>query len=301
MQLHGSICALVTPFDACEQLDLHALDRLLDWHLASGTHGLVLAGSTGEAALLDDDEYRLLIAHSVLRMAGRMPIIAGIGSPSTRKTLDYARIAAEAGADAVLAVTPYYVRPTQHGLIAHYLHLAVESVLPIILYNVPGRTGCDLLPNTVAALAAHPNIIGIKEASAEPERMAALLMLQSANFAVLSGDDPTALHAMNAGAKGTISVAANVAPRAFALMCESALSAHPATHMAAVELNTKLRGLYAVLGLESNPIPAKWALHRLGHIDAIHRLPLTPLSAQHHDAIDECLAALASIDAAPAS
>ena len=298
MQLHGSICALVTPFDAREQLDFPALDRLLDWHLASGTHGLVLAGSTGEAALLDDDEYRMLIAHAAARIAGRMPVIAGIGSPCTKKSLAYALIAANAGADAVLAVTPYYVRPPQRGLIAHYLHLAAESALPIILYNVPGRTGCDLLPETVAALAAHPRIIGVKEARPEPERMAALLLLQSPEFAVLSGDDPTARHAMSAGAKGTISVAANVAPRAFAQLCERALSARPASRMSAAELDANLRRLYDVLALESNPIPAKWALHRLGYLDAIHRLPLTPLSAQHHDAIDQCLAALASLDAA---
>lgn len=298
MQLHGSICALVTPFDAREQLDFLALDRLLDWHLASGTHGLVLAGSTGEAALLDDDEYRALIAHAVQRVSGRIPVIAGIGSPSTRKSVAYARIAAEAGADAVLAVTPYYVRPTQHGLIAHYLHLAVASPLPIILYNVPGRTGCDLLPETVAALATHPRIVGVKEARSEPERMAALLKLQSPDFAVLSGDDTTALHAMLAGAKGTISVAANVAPRAFAALCERAASANEATRLTAQDLDRALHELYRVLGLESNPIPAKWALHRLGYLDAIHRLPLTPLSAQHHAAIDHCLAALASLDAA---
>ncbi|MBK7145658.1 MAG: 4-hydroxy-tetrahydrodipicolinate synthase [Xanthomonadales bacterium] len=297
MQLHGSICALVTPFDAREQLDFPALDRLLDWHLASGTHGLVLAGSTGEAALLDDDEYRALIGHAVARIGGRIPLIAGVGSPSTRRTLALTRIAADAGAEAVLAVTPYYVRPPQHGLLAHYLHLAVESPLPIILYNVPGRTGCDLQPETVAALCAHPRIIGVKEALAEPERMAALLKLQSPGFAVLSGDDPTALGAMLAGARGTISVAANVAPRLFAILCERALSANAATQMTAAALDAQLSDLYRVLALESNPIPAKWALHRLGYLQPLHRLPLTPLSAQHHATIDQCLATLASLDA----
>ena len=297
MQLHGSICALVTPFDAREQIDFPALDRLLDWHLASGTHGFVLAGSTGEAALLDDDEYRALLGHAVARVGRRRPVIAGIGSPSTRKSIALARIAVEAGADAVLAVTPYYVRPTQHGLLAHYLHLAVESALPIVLYNVPGRTGCDLLPETAAALSAHPRIIGIKEARPEPERMAALLKLQNPEFAVLSGDDPTAVQAMLSGAKGTISVAANVAPRAFAMLCERAVSGNAATRLTAVDLDARLQDLYRVLGIEPNPIPAKWALHRLGHLDAIHRLPLTPLSAQHHGALDQCLADLASLDA----
>ncbi len=297
MQLHGSICALVTPFDAREQLDFPALDRLLDWHLASGTHGLVLAGSTGEAALIDDEEYRALIGHAVARIASRMPVIAGIGAPGTRRSLALARLAAEAGADAVLAVTPYYVRPTQHGLLAHYLHLAVESPLPLILYNVPGRTGCDLLPETVAALSAHPRIIGVKEAVADMARMAALLKLQTPTFAVLSGDDPTALSAMRAGAKGTISVAANVAPRLFARLCECALAGADASHLAAASLDAQLSPLYRALALESNPIPAKWALHRLGYVQPVHRLPLTPLSAQHHDTIDQCLAALASLDA----
>lgn len=300
MHLHGSICALVTPFDAREQLDTSALDRLLDWHLASGTHGLVLAGSTGEAALLDDDEYEQLLARAVARVGGRIPVIAGIGSPSTRKSVLLAQRAARCGADALLAVTPYYVRPTQHGLIAHYLHIAAESSLPILLYNVPGRTGCDLLPDTVATLSRHPRIIGVKEARPEPERMAALLRLQSPDFAVFSGDDPTALHAMLSGARGTISVAANVAPRLFARLCEQALSPNASTQLLARALDLRLQELYRVLGLESNPIPAKWALHRLGYLQAVHRLPLSPLSAQHHVTIDQCLAELAAIDAAAA-
>jgi 4-hydroxy-tetrahydrodipicolinate synthase len=300
MHLHGSICALVTPFDAREQLDTSALDRLLDWHLASGTHGLVLAGSTGEAALLDDDEYEHLLTHAVRRVGGRMPLLAGIGSPSTRKSVALAQRAARAGVDAVLAVTPYYVRPTQHGLLAHYRQLAQESPLPIMLYNVPGRTGCDLLPETVAQLAREPRIFGIKEARPEAERMAALLALQDSDFVVFSGDDPTALAAMQAGARGTISVAANVAPRLFARLCEHALSADPAAHLLAQALDARLAELYRVLGLESNPIPAKWALHRLGHLQCVHRLPLSPLSPQHHATVDQCLAELAAIDAVAA-
>lgn len=301
MQLQGSICALVTPFDAREQLDFTSLDRLLDWHIASGTNGLVLAGSTGEAALLDDDEYAELIAHGVRRIAGRIPVVAGIGSPSTKKSIRLAQVAAAAGADAVLAVTPYYVRPTQHGLIDHFLRLAVESPLPIILYNVPGRTGCDLLPETVAALAAHPRILAIKEARPEPERMAELLALQTATFSVFSGDDPTAFAAMRAGAVGTISVAANVVPRVFARLCALARSTHPSQHRDAEALDVELQALYRVLGLESNPIPVKWALHRLGYLEAVHRLPLSPLSAQFHDAVDQCLAVRASLDAVVAS
>lgn len=300
MQLQGSICALVTPFDAREQLDFSALDRLLDWHLASGTNGLVLAGSTGEAALLADDEYRALLEHAVARNARRVPLIAGIGAPATAKSLQLARIAGDAGADALLAVTPYYVRPTQHGLIAHYRQLADNAALPIVLYNVPARTGCDLLPETVAELAAHPRIVGVKEARADADRMQELLRLQAPGFVVLSGDDPTALRAMQAGARGTISVAANVAPRAFARLCALATSDDPARFAAARDLDRQLAELYRVLGLESNPIPAKWALHRLGYVLAQHRLPLTPLSVCHHAAIEHCLAALASIDAAHA-
>ena len=297
MHIHGSICALVTPFDAREQIDFDALDRLIAWHLDCGTRALVLAGSTGEAALLDDDEYRQLLEFSVARVASRIPVIAGIGSPSTRKSLALAGIAAACGADVLLAVTPYYVRPTQAGLVAHYTHLADHASLPIILYNVPGRTGCDLLPETVATLAAHPRIVGVKEANPDAGRMAASLAQQSAAFSVLSGDDPTALRAMRAGARGTISVAANVVPRHFARLCALA----GANDASASALDASLQELYRVLGLESNPIPVKWALHRLGYLQPQHRLPLTPLAQQHHDAIDECLAALPSIDVTAAA
>jgi 4-hydroxy-tetrahydrodipicolinate synthase len=286
MQLHGSICALVTPFGADGSIDFRSLERLVDWHVQSGTRGLVIAGSTGEAALLDDGEYASLIDAVVVRAARRITIIAGIGSPSTRKSLGLAERARTAGADALLAVTPYYVRPTQQGLIAHYLHIADGCDLPLILYNVPGRTGCDLLPETVAALCVHPRIHGIKEAVADEARMRALLSLASPKFAVLSGDDPTALRAMLAGASGTISVAANVVPGTFAKLCALAVDGQSAPARA---IDLELQPLYAALGVQSNPIPVKWLLQRLGRLQGALRLPLHELAAEHRGMVDACL------------
>jgi len=279
MRWSGSICALITPFDQKGSLDSEALAELIDWHGASGTAALVIAGSTGEAALLDDGEYGLLLDAAVSAAGKRLPIIAGIGSPATAKSIQLAKRAATAGADAVLAVTPYYVRPTQAGLVAHYLAIADASPLPIILYNVPGRTGCDLLPETVSKLATHPNIVGIKEARAEPERMTALLSLQGPSFDVLSGDDGTGLRAMLAGARGVISVAANVVPEAFAHLCAHAVRGEAS---AASAIDARLSALYDALGAESNPIPAKFLLARLGRCRDVLRLPLQPLASAHH-------------------
>jgi len=287
MHLQGSICALVTPFDLDGRLDLEALAALVDWHVDAGTSALVIAGSTGEAALLDDDEYTRLIAAASAHAAQRIPVIAGIGSPSTGKSRQLARSARAQGAAAVLAVTPYYVRPTQRGLLDHYRSIAESAELPVILYNVPGRTGCDLLPDTVAQLAAHPGIVGIKEAVADPARMAALLQLASDDFTVLSGDDPTALHAMRAGASGTISVAANVTPRRFARLCELA---RDGAHAEALALDLGLQALYAALGVESNPIPVKWLLERMGRLHGSLRPPLHRLSEAHHEIVGACLA-----------
>ena len=286
MRLQGSICALVTPFDANGALDFKALHGLIDWHVEAGTSGLVIAGSTGEAALLNDDEYALLIAASTAQAAGRIPLIAGIGSPSTAKSLALALLSEANGAQAVLAVTPYYVRPTQRGLTDHYRCIADQSPLPVILYNVPGRTGCDLLPETVAELAAHPSIVGIKEAVADQARMQALLKMKGPDFCVLSGDDATALRSMSAGAAGTISVAANVVPRAFSKLCALTASGHVDE---AARMDATLRTLYDVLGVESNPIPAKWLLQCLGRLQGALRLPLHPLSIEHRAAVEACL------------
>ena len=275
MRLRGSICALVTPFYAHGEIDPQQLKALVEWHCHAGTEALVIAGSTGEAALLDDAEYSDLLAIAVAAAAGRIPVIAGIGSPATQKSLALARRAAAAGCAALLAVTPYYVRPTQAGLAAHYHLLADDGGLPLILYNVPTRTGCDLLPITVAGLAAHDNIIGIKEAVADPLRMQELLPLCSDRFSVLSGDDGSAVDAMLAGASGTISVAANVLPRTFAQLCELALAG---AGVAARALDRELHGLYRALAIEPNPIPVKWLLHRSGRIGPQLRLPLQPLT-----------------------
>lgn len=294
MHLQGSICALVTPFAADETIDFSTLGSLIDWHVDSGTQALVIAGSTGEAALLDDAEYRDLLVAACAAAGKRLPIIAGIGSPSTKKSLFLAQVACEAGADGLLAVTPYYVRPTQQGLHAHYLHLAENAGLPIVLYNVPGRTGCDLLPETVAELAQHPNVAGIKEAVADPERMRDLLTLAGADFKVLSGDDPSALRAMSAGACGTISVAANVVPRAFSRLCW--LSAQ-GRQDEAIQLDERMQGIYTALGVQSNPIPAKWLLQQMGRIQGALRMPLHVLTEASRGQVDACLADIHACEA----
>lgn len=286
MLLQGSICALVTPFGVDENIDFPALRNLVDWHLGCGTQALVIAGSTGEAALLDDDEYADLIGAAVVAAAGRLPIIAGVGSPSTRKSLVLACAARVAGAAAVLAVTPYYVRPTQQGMRSHYLRIAEHCGIPLILYNVPGRTGCDLLPETVAELAGHPAIIGLKEAVADEQRMRQLLALATPGFAILSGDDPTALRAMLAGAVATISVAANVVPRTFSRLCALAAQGQ---HAEATLLDQQLQSLYAALGVQSNPIPAKWLLHRMGRLHGVLRAPLHELAEEYRERVDACL------------
>lgn len=293
MHLRGSICALVTPFHGHGEIDPQQLKALIEWQVGAGTAALVIAGSTGEAALLDDEEYSDLLAIAVDAAAGRVPIIAGIGSPSTRKSLALARRASAAGCAALLAVTPYYVRPTQAGLDAHYRLLADDGGLPLILYNVPARTGSDLLPATVAGLALHDNIVGIKEAVADPQRLLALLRFRSDRFSVFSGDDGTAVEAMLAGAAGTISVAANVLPCTFAVLCQLALTGDAA---AARALDQELRGLYRVLGIESNPIPVKWLLHRSGRIGPQLRLPLQPLAPRLQAEVESHLPAVQQME-----
>lgn len=274
MKFSGSICALVTPFDADGALDLDAFARLVRWHAKSGTDAVVVGGSTGESGALDDEELDRLV-ESALGNAGRMRVIAGCGAPATHKSLRMSRRMATIGAHATLVVTPMYVRPTQDGLLRHYRALADDGGLDVIAYNVPTRSGCDLLPETVARLAEHPRIVAVKEARAEPERMAALLALKSERFAVLSGDDPTALRAMLAGADGVISVAANAIPATFAR-----LAAFARTDAAAARaLDAELAPLYRFLGIEPNPIPVKWLLARAGAAGGTLRLPLTPLTA----------------------
>ena len=269
--------ALATPFTAAGELDLPAWQALLAAQLAAGTQGIVVAGSTGEAASLFDAEYDTLLRTAVEAVSGRIPVLAGTGQSNTAKTIEGTRRAAALGADAALVVTPPYVRPTQAGLLAHYRAVAGEGGLPVVLYNVPGRTGCDLAPDTAAELAIHPNIVGIKEARADAERMRRLLPLRRDGFVVLSGDDPTALRAMLAGADGVISVASNVAPGAFRKLCDLACAGDTA---AADALDARLHALYHFLGAEPNPIPVK-ALLALAGIGHGLRLPLQPLSSSH--------------------
>jgi 4-hydroxy-tetrahydrodipicolinate synthase len=277
LRLSGSITALATPFDAAGEIDLDAWRRLLQLQLEGGTEALVVAGSTGEAAALYDVEYDAILRTAVEFVAGRVPVLAGTGLSNTAKTIEQTRRVAALGADAALVVAPPYVRPTQEGLLAHYRAVADDGELPIVLYNVPGRTGCDLLPETVAALAPHPRVVGIKEARSEPERMQALLPLKSDGFAVLSGDDPTACRAMLAGADGVVSVASNVLPRSFRRLCDLARGGDAD---AANALDARLRRGYDFLGVEPNPIPVKALLARNGIGHGL-RLPLTPLSPQH--------------------
>jgi 4-hydroxy-tetrahydrodipicolinate synthase len=298
LALSGSICALATPFGGRDDaLDLDACGRLIDYQLAGGTRAIVMAGSTGEAATLDEREYSTLLEFAVARVAGRVPVLAGSGLSGTRKTTAQTQRARAAGVDLALVVAPPYVRPTQDGLYRHFCEVADGGGLPVVLYNVPSRTSCDLLPETVARLVSHGNIVGIKEARAEPERMQALLGFASDHFSVLSGDDPTAMRAMLAGAAGVISVAANAAPAEFAALCDRC-AAHDVA--AAQSIDLRLQPLYEFLGVEPNPIPAKWCLAQLGLGTPQLRLPLLTLSAAHHAKGRDVLVRLGLIEAARA-
>ena len=294
MRLSGSITALATPFNAAGELDLEAWQRLLQQQLDAGTQAIVVAGSTGEAAALYDAEFDLLLRTAVEFVAGRIPVLAGTGLSNTAKTIEHTRRAAALGADAALIVTPPYVRPTQTGLIAHYRAIADDNALPVVLYNVPGRTGGDLMPETVAELCGHPRIVGIKEARAEPERMEALLKFKNSDFAVLSGDDPTACRAMLAGADGVISVASNVLPAAMRRLCDLARAGKAD---AANEIDAQLQPAFDFLGVEPNPIPVKavLALQGIGHG---LRLPLLPLSTAHADAASNTTAMVRELESA---
>lgn len=284
--LRGSLVALVTPMTASGQIDQAALQGLLDWHLAEGTDAIVAVGTTGESATLNEQEHCATIATVVKHVAGRVPVIAGTGANSTREAVQLTRCAQQAGADACLLVTPYYNKPTQEGLYQHYKAIAAAVDIPQILYNVPGRTAVDLLPDTVIRLAALPNIIGIKEATGEIARIIALRASLGNDFAIYSGDDATACAAILAGADGDISVTANVVPAAMHAMCAAALAGDA---KAAHALDAPLRGLHHTLFVESNPIPVKWALARMGRIAAGQRLPLTALSTAAQPMVEEAL------------
>jgi 4-hydroxy-tetrahydrodipicolinate synthase len=274
LNISGSICALATPFAADGALDLDAFGRLIDYQIEGGTQALVVAGSTGEAHFLEHDEYAHLLGFAVRRIAGRVPVIAGTGEAGTAKTVRLTREAAALGADAALVVTPCYVRPTQEGLRRHFLEVADHGGLPILLYNVPSRTACDMTPDTVAALRGHPAIVGIKEARGDNERIQAIAELVRADFVYLSGDDASAHEAMLAGAAGTVSVVANVVPRAFRALCDAARAGDQA---ATVAQAAALAPLLDALGCAPNPVPVKAGLAALGIGDGSLRLPLVAL------------------------
>lgn len=276
----GSIPAIVTPMQADGAVDYPAWERLLDYHVAEGTDALVVGGTTGESPTLDEAELVRLVSLAKDRVGARMPIIAGSGTNCTKKTIALSKAMVAAGADGLLLVTPYYNKPTQEGLFRHFTAVADAVQVPIILYNVPGRTACDLLPETVVRLSRHPHIVGIKEATGDLSRAVAILGQARPGFLLLSGDDPTAAGLMKLGACGVISVTANVAPRAVHDLCMAALSGN---HAEAAKLSAKLMPLHLAMFVEANPIPVKWAVARLGLIGPGIRLPLTPLSERLED------------------
>ncbi len=284
----GSMVALVTPMEADGTVDHGALERLVEFHIEAGTDAIIAVGTTGESATLDEAEHCAVVERIIKRVEGRIPVIAGTGANSTREALALTRRAAELGADGCLLVTPYYNKPTQEGLYQHYKTIAEAVQIPQILYNVPGRTACDLLPETVERLAGIDNIVAIKEASAEVVvRVTDIVARCGKDFAVFSGDDGMALDAMLAGARGVISVTANIVPDLMHEMCVLALAGDEA---GARKADSLLRGLHSTLFLESNPIPAKWLLGDMDMIPPGIRLPLTPLAAEYHEALREALA-----------
>jgi len=282
----GSIVALVTPFTDDGSVDYAALDGLVDFHLQHGSDGLVVAGTTGEAATLAKAEIRDVLKAVVRRVDGAIPVLAGTGSTATAVAMEQTRQAADLGAVGALVVTPYYNRPTQAGLEAHFLAVADASSIPVVLYNVPSRTAVDMLPATVERLAAHPRIVGVKEAVRDMSRVQELVARCGAGFTVLSGDDPSCLEAMKRGAAGVVSVAANVVPAPLHRLCKLASEAD---WTAAGQLDQDLQALFDELGTETNPIPVKWALFEMGRIGAHIRLPLTPLSEAHRAGLRRCL------------
>lgn len=280
--LRGSLVAIVTPMLEDGALDLPSFRKLLDWHIAEGTDGVVVVGTTGESPTVDNEEHWQLIKTAVEHVAKRVPVIAGTGANSTREAIAHSRHAKQMGADYSLTVVPYYNRPTQEGLYLHFKTIAEAVDIPQILYNVPGRTVADMQTDTVLRLAQVPNIIGIKEATGSMERASDLIRRKPTDFLVYSGDDGTGLPLMLLGGHGVISVTANVAAKAMHDMCAAALSGNIAK---AREINDRLLGLHQHLFCEANPIPVKWAAQQMGLVKGGIRLPLTPLSPAFHDRV----------------
>ena len=284
--IKGSIVALITPMHSGGIVDWETLDALVDWHIENGTHGIVPVGTTGESATLDPDEHCDVIKRVVGRVNGRVPVIAGTGANATAEAIYLTSQAKNAGADACLLVTPYYNKPTQEGLYQHYKRIAEAVDIPQVLYNVPGRTACDMLADTVARLCKLPNIVGIKEATGDLKRAQEIQDKCDGDVILLSGDDATSVDLMLNGGDGTISVTANVAPRQMAEVADAAVAGDAEM---ANRLNAPLMALHERLFLEANPIPVKWALMEMGKIPAGIRLPLTELSAEHHEPVRDAL------------
>ena len=282
----GSLVAIVTPMLEDGSLDLDSFRRLIDWHVAEGTDGIVVVGTTGESPTVDFDEHKALIRLAVEHAKGRIPIIAGTGGNSTAEAVELTESAKHAGATACLSVVPYYNKPTQEGLYRHFRAVAEKVGLPMILYNVPGRTACDMLPETVERLSAIPNIVGIKDATGNLGRGREILERCGDRLDVYGGDDATGMELMLSGAKGVISVTANAAPRAMHEMCAAALAGDRAQASA---VNDRLAGLHETLFVEANPIPVKWVLYEMGLIEPGIRLPLTLLSERYHDTLRQAM------------
>jgi 4-hydroxy-tetrahydrodipicolinate synthase len=283
--LQGSLVALVTPMLENGSLDFNALEALIEWHIESGTNGIVSVGTTGESATVSVPEHLEIINKTINFVDGRVPVIAGTGGNSTQEAIELTQTAAELGADYALLVTPYYNKPNQEGLFHHFIKIADSAEIPQILYNVPSRTACDLMPETVMRLANHQNIVGIKEALDSSERFSELIKISQSiadqkNFSVFSGDDPTFNSFMANGGDGVISVAANVVPSYISQICSLNLSGQ---FDEAKELNSILENLYELLFVESNPIPVKWMLNRMKRIQSGIRLPLVPYNESFHE------------------
>lgn len=285
-QIAGSMVALVTPMQRDGQVDHGALRALVDWHIESGTDAIIAVGTTGESSTLDVAEHMAVVTAVVHQVAGRLPVIAGTGANATDEAITLTRLAHSVGADAALSVTPYYNKPPQEGLRRHYAAIAEACELPLILYNVPGRTGCDLLPETVGKLLDFPHVVGIKEAGGNQERMRALLEL-GRGVVVYSGDDATARESMLLGVRGDISVTANVAPAAMHKMCAAAMAGDA---QEALRWDAPLGALHRDLFCQPSPIPVKWCLQQMGRIPSGLRLPLVPLGAEFEPRMRDALA-----------
>lgn len=284
----GSLVALVTPMKSNGDLDWDALDKVVDFHLEKGTDSIVAVGTTGESATLTPEEHCQVIKRVVDRVAGAIPVIAGTGANSTHEAIELTQAAKDAGADACLLVTPYYNKPTQEGLYQHHKTLAEAVDIPQILYNVPGRTACDMLPETVLRLAEIPNIVGIKEATGDLDRAKTLIEQAPKEFAIYSGDDGTAVELMLLGGDGNISVTANIAPAQMGELCRLAIAGEAE---AARGIQVSLMQLHDAMFVESNPIPVKWAMAEMGLMSEGIRLPLTVLDAQYHGQVRDALKA----------